>query len=161
MSFQRWVFIHTRVIKIPSLNLGLSQHHFIGLKYGIVFHSFQGPLLPWSESSQAWLSAAGDAKPHAPRCPCHRWPAVPRVLPHPLPAWEVPCSITDGQTDPEKQRGSTKCNAENQIQEFQLPKPLLSTRPWLPPNIVHCWLLFNLSLRLQLSLHSIRTCNCR
>lgn len=142
MSFRHWVFIHMRVIKICSLNLGLSQPYFTGLKYGTVFHTFQGPLLSHSERSHMWLSAAGGA----PRCPT----AVPKALSHPRRPGRCCPHCRWINRDLEKQTGSTKCNTGNQIQESRLPKPLLSTRPWLPPNIVDSWLLFNLGLRLQL-----------
>lgn len=153
MSFRHWVFIHMRVIKICSPNLGLSQPYFTGLKYGTVFHTFQGPLLPCSERGRMQLLAAEGAPRYPiaiPKAPSH--PCCPgRCCPH--------CRWTN--RDLEEQTGSTKCNTGNQIQESRLPESLLGTRPWLPPNIADSWLLFNLGLRLQPPFHSIRTCNCR
>lgn len=61
----------------------------------------------------------------------------------------MPCAQDCGANTswgPGKQPGSVKCKAGKKIQEAQLPQPLLSIRPQLPPNTAGSWLLLRKSL---------------
>lgn len=106
MSFRHWVFIHMRVIKICSPNLGLSQPYFTGLKYGTVFHTFQGPLLPCSERGRMQLSAAGGAPRYPIVSPKHR----------PIPAALGGAVLSPLQVDKSRPRGA---DGLNQVQHWK------------------------------------------